>query len=102
MVLAGINGTARTFAMCSVVFLTKFSKEGAYRSEKNTLLLKLVSSLKFCVRERKASTLNPFPHVLEELYTHKILSRTKNAVYLSPPLGLSVLLIWSVSEELSK
>lgn len=80
MVLAGINGIAWTFAMCSVVLLTKFSKEAAYRLEENILLLKLASSLKFCVREGKASTLNPFPHVLEELYTHKILSRAKNAV----------------------
>lgn len=94
------NSKGFCYVLCC--FLTKFSKEGAYRSEKNILLLKLVSSLKFCVRERKASTLNPFPHVLEELYTHKILSRTKNAVYLSPTLGLSVLLIWFVSEELSK
>ena len=102
MVLAGINGIAWTFAMCSVVLLTKFSKEAAYRLEENILLLKLASSLKFCVRERKASTLNPFPHVLEELYTHKILSRAKNAVSLSPTLGLSILLIWSVGEEVSK
>lgn len=100
MVLAGTNGIAWTFPVCSVVLLTKFSEEGAYRSERNTLLL--VPSLKFCVRETKASTLIPFPRVLEELYTQKILSRTDNAVYLSPALGLSVLLVWSVGEEIGK